>query len=118
MDFRGYALVAAPFVALGILLPSLPVPAAGPFVFPHRPHLKAGAADAAMETPPGRPKGGDPMGGKVDADCRVCHDFRKGPSAHLEGCAECHMGEKNLKVVMGPPASPRRPFPHVEHLAD
>ncbi len=118
MDFRGLALVAAPFVALGILLPSLSTPAAGPFVFPHRPHLRAGAADTAMETPPGRPKPGVAEGGKADADCRVCHDFKKGPAAHLEGCAECHMGEKNLKVVMGPPASPRRPFPHLEHLAD
>jgi hypothetical protein len=93
-------------LALGLAawLAATPLSAAGPFSFPHRPHLSAAAIAA-----------GGAQGGS-DADCRVCHDYRKGErEAHLVGCDKCHVDDKHLeKKTSGaytPPA-----FQHKEHL--
>jgi hypothetical protein len=85
-------------------LAASPVRAVGPFSFPHRPHLSA-AAIAACGT-----------AGGSDADCRTCHDYRKGErEAHLVGCDKCHVDDKHLeKKTSG--AYERPAFQHKEHL--
>jgi len=80
------------------------VSAAGPFSFPHRPHLSAAAIAA-----------GGASGGS-DADCRGCHDYRKGErDAHLVGCDKCHVDDKHLEVKRTGAAT-RPAFQHKEHL--
>ena len=101
------------------LVPGVPSQGAGPFSFPHQPHvsdtlIEAGlrAASAAAS---GRPQRGG--GGTVDSECRVCHDFAKGPEAHLSGCATCHIGDQYLQVEQtAAPATTRSVFPHAAHL--
>lgn len=121
MNRPGFLAVGGPvlIVAAGVLLPALRSPGSGPFSFPHRPHLRSSTVEAALEAAAG---GTAPRGkaAGVDADCRACHDYSKDGETHLEGCATCHQGEKNLKVARAaaPPATGRRPFPHREHLAD
>jgi hypothetical protein len=72
---------------------------AGPYDFPHRPHLSAAA-----------------IAGGSDADCRVCHDYAKGErEPHLAGCDRCHVDAEHLEKKLGP-ASTRPAFQHKEHL--
>lgn len=81
-----------------------PLSAAGPFSFPHRPHLSAAAIAA----------GG--AGAGSDADCRTCHDYAKGGrDVHLGGCDKCHVDSKHLEVKRTD-ASARPAFQHKEHL--
>jgi hypothetical protein len=81
-----------------------PVGAAGPFSFPHRPHLSA-AAISACGTP-----------GGSDADCRGCHKYEKSErDAHLVGCDKCHVDDKHLEVKRTGVAA-RPEFQHKEHL--
>jgi predicted CXXCH cytochrome family protein len=111
--------VAGPFLALGLMVPAWTSRAAGPYAFPHRPHLRPETVRAALETPPGEPEDGAKKGGTVDAECLVCHDFKKGDEAHFEGCNECHISDRNLTVAKtGAAPADRRAFPHREHLED
>jgi len=116
---RTWAAIAAPLL-VALALPVLRSEGAGPYSFPHRPHLRAETLEAAMAARQGPPKPGEAAGGKADADCRVCHDYARGPEVHLEGCETCHQSGAALKVVrfVPPPAMGRRPFPHREHLSD
>jgi hypothetical protein len=117
MGRRGFLAVAGPslIVLAGVLVPAPRSPGSGPFSFPHRPHLKAATLQAALDAAAGRKAAPG-----ADADCRVCHDHARGNEAHLEGCATCHQGEKNLRWARAaaPPATGLRPFPHRSHLAD
>ncbi|MCG3136154.1 MAG: hypothetical protein HMLKMBBP_03994 [Planctomycetes bacterium] len=73
--------------------------------FPHGPHLSQGAVDAALS-------------GGSDRECRTCHDYAKGPDAHLAGCEQCHIGEKHLATTVAPRRPGAKPFTHAEHLRD
>lgn len=104
--------------------------AAGPYSFPHRPHvgdatIQAGL-DAALSAELGRANPGRGLtsgpGGEVDAECRVCHDYENRADDHhltQQACDRCHIDSQHLtfklreKVATGRPA-----FPHKEHLAD
>lgn len=93
---------------------------AGPYSFPHQPHLSpatiaAGLAEAAAIDRSGTRTGG---GGTVDRECRVCHDFAKGPETHLAGCDACHVGPKHLEQQVAPAPATASSFPHKEHLKD
>src|SRR5262245_60951659 len=78
---------------------------AGPFSFPHRPHLSAATIAAG--------------GGGGDADCRVCHDYSKGErEPHLAGCEKCHVDGDHLEVKRAAAAPARPAFQHKEHLFD
>lgn len=79
--------------------------AAGPFSFPHRPHLSADTIARA--------------GAGQDADCRVCHDYSRGErDAHLKGCDACHVGREHLELKFAEAAPARPAFQHKEHLFD
>lgn len=73
--------------------------------FPHGPHLSAASLDAAFS-------------GGSDRECRTCHDYGKGPDAHLSGCEQCHIGDKHLAVSVAPRRPGAKPFTHAEHLRD
>ena len=78
---------------------------AGPFSFPHRPHLSAATIAAG--------------GGGSDADCRVCHDYKKGErEPHLTGCDQCHIDSEHLEEKRTAAAFARPAFQHKEHLFD
>lgn len=93
----------------------------GPFSFPHQPHVSAetvtaALAEAAAVDRTGKRPGG---GGKVDAECRVCHDFTKPGDAHLASCAQCHVGPQHLEQQVAPAVpAPATAFPHAAHLKD
>jgi decaheme cytochrome c component MtrC/MtrF-like protein len=79
--------------------------AAGPFSFPHRPHLTAATIAAG--------------GTGSDADCRTCHDYSAAVrESHLSGCEKCHVDKESGKhlewKVTG--AYERPAFQHKEHL--
>jgi hypothetical protein len=112
------AVVGGAALALG-LAPSEPSRGAGPFSFPHQPHISDALIEAglrsASDAAAGRPQRGG--GGTVDAECRVCHDFTKGDETHLVGCDQCHISDAYLQVdVSAAPPRTRRPFPHAAHL--
>ena len=90
----------------------------GPYSLPHQPHLSpatisAGLAEAAAVDLTGKRTGG---GGTVDRECRVCHDFAKGPETHLSGCDTCHIDAQHLEQQKSPGKTST--FPHKEHLKD
>ena len=91
---------------------SEPAQAVGPYSFPHKPHLSNKGIAKALRMTLG--KGG--AGRQPDAECRVCHDFTKGPEPHLVGCDQCHIDSAHLEVVKTPSTTGRRPFPHAAHL--
>ena len=79
------------------------------YSFPHEPHLSAATVDAALAEAAsidrtGKRPGG---GGKVDAECRVCHDYNKSDESHLSGCMEpCHRDSEHLvQRIDGAPTS-------------
>jgi hypothetical protein len=82
---------------------------AGPFSFPHQPHLSAETVAAAL--------GGAHKPG-ADRECRVCHDYGKGDASHLTGCATCHVDAAHLAVKTRDGADAASTFPHRAHLQD
>ena len=114
-------IVSAGIAALAALLvPSGATEGAGPFSFPHQPHISeavvtAGLQSASAASRGERQRGG---GGKVDAECIVCHDFSaKKADSHLSNCAPCHIGDAYLQVELAEaPAPTRSAFPHAKHM--
>jgi hypothetical protein len=94
------ARIAAAVLGLGVIAWfAVATNAAGPYDFPHRPHLSPTA-----------------IAGTSDKDCRVCHDYAKGArEPHLAGCDQCHIDAEHLEKKLGP-ASTRPEFTHKEHL--
>ncbi len=100
-----------------------PSTGAGPFSFPHRPHMSAASIEAglaeARAAEQGLPRPGG--GGEKDQDCRVCHAFGpagEGAESHLENCKLCHVDADHLLVQVRPTDAGDKPFPHAAHLED
>jgi len=92
---------------------------AGPFSFPHQPHISEAVVTAGLEAASAAMRGERPRrgGGKVDAECIVCHDFSKDADSHLSNCTPCHIGDAYLRVeVTAAPERARRAFPHAAHI--
>lgn len=114
------AAAAVAAVAVGASVGRAGAYGSGPYSFPHQPHLSKATVDAALAEAAaldrtGRRPGG---GGTADRECRVCHDYSKGPESHLEGCMTCHVGGKHLEVALAAAPAGRTPFPHAAHLKD
>jgi len=101
------------------LVTTEPSRAVGPFSFPHQPHISDSLVEAGLRSASDAARGKLQRGGggKVDAECRVCHDFAKGDEAHLAGCDACHVSDTYLRVEMAEaPQRTRSSFPHAKHL--
>ena len=109
----GIAVLCAAFVTTG------PSEGAGPFSFPHQPHISDAVVTAGLESAAAAMRGAPQRGGggKVDAECIVCHDFSKDDDAYLSNCTPCHVGDQYLQVeVAGVPTRTRTAFPHSKHI--